>query len=128
MGHTSHITVGEWFERRSVGSIATYDEPASASGSPVVASIPDGTSSETVRPDRSFIRSAYASAGGPTSPLSPDDVDLFRFFEQCEDEAAFGAHAESDHFERFEADLLELLAGEPTVTRLEVESATDVEL
>jgi quinol monooxygenase YgiN len=57
-----------------------------------------------------------------------DDENLFRFFEQYEDEAAFGAHAEADHFERFEAELLELLAGEPEVTRFEIESATDVEL
>ncbi|WP_394328399.1 putative quinol monooxygenase [Natrinema salaciae] len=57
-----------------------------------------------------------------------DDENLFRFFEQYEDEAAFGAHAESDHFERFAAELPELLAGEPEVTRFEVESATDVEL
>jgi len=57
-----------------------------------------------------------------------DDENLFRFFEQYEDKAAFGAHAESDHFERFEAELPELLAGEPDVTRFEVESATDVEL
>jgi quinol monooxygenase YgiN len=57
-----------------------------------------------------------------------DDENLFRFFEQYEDEEAFGAHAESDHFERFEAELPELLAGEPDVTRFEVESATAVEL
>jgi len=57
-----------------------------------------------------------------------DDENRFRFFEQYEDEAAFGAHAESDHFERFEAELPELLAGEPAVTRFEVASATDVEL
>jgi quinol monooxygenase YgiN len=57
-----------------------------------------------------------------------DDENLFRFFEQYEDEAAFGAHAESDHFKRFEAELPELLVGVPEVTQFEVESATDVEL
>jgi quinol monooxygenase YgiN len=57
-----------------------------------------------------------------------DDHDLFRFFERYEDEEAFEAHAESDHFERFEAEIPGLLAGEPAVTRFEVESAIDLEL
>jgi quinol monooxygenase YgiN len=57
-----------------------------------------------------------------------EDENTFRFFEQYEDEAAFGAHAESDHFGRLEAALPDLLAGEPDVTRFDVDSATDVEL
>ena len=57
-----------------------------------------------------------------------DDENLFRFFEQYDDEAAFGAHAESKHFAEFAEVLPELLAGEPEVTRFDVEAATDVEL
>jgi len=56
------------------------------------------------------------------------DPNLLRFFEQYEDEAAFEAHGETDHFREFEAALPDLLAGEPSVTRFEVESATDLEL
>jgi len=60
--------------------------------------------------------------------IDVDDENLFRFVEQYDDEAAFEAHADSEHFARF-ADLLpELLAGEPEVTRFEVDSATAVEL
>jgi len=51
-----------------------------------------------------------------------------RVFEQYEDEAAFGAHAESDHFATLEEQLPALLAGEPTVTQFDVESATDVDI
>jgi len=54
--------------------------------------------------------------------------NTFRFFERYEDEAAFGAHAQTDHFAAFEAELPDLLAGEPTVTRFDVESVSDVEL
>ncbi|MCT9096036.1 putative quinol monooxygenase [Haloarchaeobius sp. HME9146] len=51
-----------------------------------------------------------------------------RVFEQYEDEAAFGAHAESDHFKKLEAALPDLLAGEPSVTRFDVDSATELEV
>jgi len=57
-----------------------------------------------------------------------DDPNLFRFTEQYEDEAAFGAHAESDHFGELEAALPDLLAGEPNVTRFDVEGKADVDL
>jgi quinol monooxygenase YgiN len=56
-----------------------------------------------------------------------EDETVFRFFEQYEDEAAFGAHAESDHFEAFEEALPDLLAGEPQVTRFDVSDASEVE-
>ncbi|WP_339102816.1 putative quinol monooxygenase [Haloterrigena salinisoli] len=56
------------------------------------------------------------------------DPNVFRFFERYEDEAAFGSHAETDHFEAFEAALPDLLSGEPDVTRFDVESASSVEL
>jgi len=57
-----------------------------------------------------------------------DDQNLLRFIEQYEDEAAYEAHAETDHFGNFKASFSELLAGEPEVTRFEVDAATDVEL
>lgn len=57
-----------------------------------------------------------------------EDPNVFRFFERYEDEAAFGAHAETDHFETFEEALPDLLSGDPEVTRFDVESASPVEL
>ncbi len=56
------------------------------------------------------------------------DPNVVRFFEQYEDEAALGAHSQADHFQEFSAALPDLLAGEPTVTRFDVESAEDVDL
>ncbi len=56
------------------------------------------------------------------------DPNTVRFFEQYEDEAALAAHGESDHFLEFASQLPDLLAGEPTVTRFDVDSATDVDL
>ncbi|WMT08894.1 antibiotic biosynthesis monooxygenase [Natrinema thermotolerans] len=56
------------------------------------------------------------------------EPNVVRFFERYEDEAAVGAHARSDHYQEFEATLPELLAGEPEVTRFDVDSAEDVEL
>ncbi|WP_435178754.1 putative quinol monooxygenase [Halorussus sp. AFM4] len=57
-----------------------------------------------------------------------DDSNVFRFFEQYEDEAAFEAHAETDHFQEFEEALPDLLAGEPEVTQFDVADASTVEL
>ncbi|RKD89097.1 putative quinol monooxygenase [Halopiger aswanensis] len=57
-----------------------------------------------------------------------EDPNVFRIFERYEDEAAFGAHAETDHFEAFEEALPDLLSGDPEVTRFDVESASPVEL
>lgn len=57
-----------------------------------------------------------------------DDRNVFRFFEKYEDEAAFEAHAETDHFQEFAAALPDLLAGEPTVTQFDVTNASSVEL
>lgn len=57
-----------------------------------------------------------------------EDPNVFRFFERYEDEAAFGAHAETNHFETFEEALPDLLSGEPEVTRFDIESTSPVEL
>ncbi|MEF8840956.1 MAG: putative quinol monooxygenase [Haloarculaceae archaeon] len=60
--------------------------------------------------------------------IDADDPNLLRFFEQYEDEAAFGAHSETEHFGEFAAVLPELLAGEPDVVRFDVSEATELEL
>ncbi|TKX55629.1 antibiotic biosynthesis monooxygenase [Halorubrum sp. SP3] len=57
-----------------------------------------------------------------------DDPNVVRFFEQYEDEAAFEAHSQTEHFQEFEAALPDLLAGEPEVTRFEVDSAAEMDL
>ncbi|WP_435117457.1 putative quinol monooxygenase [Halolamina sp. C58] len=56
------------------------------------------------------------------------ESDLLRFVEVYEDEDAFAAHVESDHFQAFEAKLPELLGGEPDVMRYEVSDASEVEV
>lgn len=56
------------------------------------------------------------------------DENRLRFVERYEDEAAFEAHSSSEHFQEFEQQLPDLLAGEPEVTRFDVESATELEL
>lgn len=57
-----------------------------------------------------------------------NDPNLVRFFEQYEDEDALAAHSTSDHFQEFQEALPEFLAGEPTVTQFEVDSATELDL
>ncbi|RAW47022.1 antibiotic biosynthesis monooxygenase [Halorubrum sp. 48-1-W] len=57
-----------------------------------------------------------------------DDPNLFRFTEQYDDTATFTAHTETDHVGELEAALPDLLAGEPNVTRFDVDGASDVEL
>lgn len=56
------------------------------------------------------------------------DPNVVRVFERYEDEAALGAHSQSDHFVEFAGALPELLAGEPTVTRFDVDSSTELDL
>jgi len=57
-----------------------------------------------------------------------NDPNVVRFFEQYEDEAAFEAHSQTDHFQEFEAALPDLLAGEPEIIQFEVDSATELDL
>lgn len=71
------------------------------------------------------------SEGGMVDYRAATDVsdpNVVRFFEQYENEAAFEAHSQTDHFQEFEEMLPDLLAGEPKVLRFEVESATELEL
>ena len=56
------------------------------------------------------------------------EENTVRFFERYEDEAAFEAHTQTDHFAEFEAALPELLAGEPEAYRFEVDSVSQPEL
>jgi quinol monooxygenase YgiN len=56
------------------------------------------------------------------------DPNVLRFFEQYEDEDAFVTHGDTEHFATFEEALPGLLAGEPEVTRFDVESATELDL
>ena len=57
-----------------------------------------------------------------------DDENVVRFFEQYEDEEAFAAHTQTDHFREFQVALGDWLAGDPEITRFEVDSATELEL
>jgi len=55
-----------------------------------------------------------------------DDGNTLRFFEQYEGEDAVDSHMNSDHFQSFQAEAAELMAGEPTLVQFEVDSATDL--
>ncbi|NIB99309.1 putative quinol monooxygenase [Halobacterium sp. R2-5] len=56
------------------------------------------------------------------------DEHVIRFFEQYEDAAAVDAHEESEHFQRFEDELPDLLAGEPEVLQFDVDDVTELGL
>ena len=60
--------------------------------------------------------------------VDADDRNLLRFFEQYEDEAAFGAHASSEHFAEFVGTLPEFLDGEASLKRFEVSSVTEMDM
>jgi quinol monooxygenase YgiN len=57
-----------------------------------------------------------------------EDPNAVRIFERYEDEAAFEAHKQTDHFQDFEAALPDLLDGEPEVVRFEADDATELDL
>lgn len=54
-----------------------------------------------------------------------EDENTIRVFEQYEDEEAYETHTQSDHYEAFQDEIAELLAGEPTVKKFEVSDATE---
>lgn len=56
------------------------------------------------------------------------DENVIRFVEQYEDAAAFESHTQTDHFERLEGMLPDVLAGEPEVVQFSVDEATEVQL
>lgn len=56
-----------------------------------------------------------------------DDPNLFRIFEQYEDDEAFETHMQTDHIDEFMAQLPDLLGGEVDATRFDVESSAELE-
>lgn len=56
------------------------------------------------------------------------DENTVRFFEQYEDQQAFEAHSQTEHFQAFEERLPDLLAGEPNVMQFTVSEATELDL
>ncbi|GAB7094375.1 putative quinol monooxygenase [Halolamina litorea] len=77
-----------------------------------------------------LVEASRAEAGvleydAATDVLEPNTL---RFTELYEDEDAFGAHSESEHFEAFEAELPDLLAGEPDVVRYDVSERTELDV
>jgi quinol monooxygenase YgiN len=56
------------------------------------------------------------------------DGNTVRFFEQYEDAEAFEAHSNTQHYETFEKQLPEFLAGEPHVVQYDVDDATMLDL
>jgi len=55
------------------------------------------------------------------------DPNLFRVFEQYEDDAAFETHMQTDHIDEFMTQLPDLLAGEVDATRFDVESVSELD-
>lgn len=58
--------------------------------------------------------------------VDADDDTLVRIIEQYEDEAALGAHSESDHFAAFQEALPTFLGGDPEIIRFDVSDTTQV--
>ncbi|MFT4946411.1 MAG: quinol monooxygenase YgiN [Natronomonas sp.] len=56
-----------------------------------------------------------------------ENRNLLRFTERYEDEEAFGAHTQTEHFAEFEAMLPEVLAGEPNIMKYDIEHAEELE-
>ncbi|WP_424017799.1 putative quinol monooxygenase [Halorientalis pallida] len=57
-----------------------------------------------------------------------EDENVVRFVERYEDEAAFAAHSQTEHFTEFLTALSDWLAGDPEILRFEVDSMSEVEL
>ena len=57
-----------------------------------------------------------------------EEPNVVRFFERYEDEAALGAHSQTDHYQEFAEMLPEWLAGEPEVIRFDVEEMSELDL
>ncbi|WP_248896386.1 putative quinol monooxygenase [Haloplanus halobius] len=79
---------------------------------------------------RTLAEQSRAEAGTIDYRVGEDveDPNVFRFLERYEDEEAFAAHTETDHFASFEAALPDLLDGEPEVLRFDVSSSTELDL
>lgn len=57
-----------------------------------------------------------------------EDEHTVRFLERYEDEEAFAAHAQTEHFMAFAGKLPEFLAGEPELLQFDVSDVSDVAL
>lgn len=55
-----------------------------------------------------------------------EEPNVFRVFEQYENEAAMNAHMESDHFETFQDRISEWVDGDIELVRFNVESTTQM--
>lgn len=55
-----------------------------------------------------------------------EEPNVFRVFEQYEDEAAMNAHMESEHFETFQDQISEWVNGDVELVRFDVESTTQM--
>ena len=55
-----------------------------------------------------------------------EEPNTVRIFEQYEDDDAVDAHMSSDHFQAFQGEIVNHLAGEPTLLRFDVESSTQL--
>jgi quinol monooxygenase YgiN len=64
---------------------------------------------------------------GYDAAVEVGNPDVVHFFDRYEDAAALEAHGERDHVQRFAAELPDLLAAEPEITRFVVESASDLD-
>lgn len=56
------------------------------------------------------------------------DENTIRIFEQYEDEAALEAHTNTDHYQRFQEQISDLLAGEPDAVEFAVGDARELDL
>lgn len=85
---------------------------------------------KAIEMSREIAEKSRAEAGVIEYRVAADveDEQTLRFFERYEDEAAFLDHTQTEHFEEFEGAIPELLAGEPTVMRFDVEEASELEV
>lgn len=63
-----------------------------------------------------------------SATIDIQDENTIRFFEHYVDGAAFEAHTQSEHFQKFEERLPDILAGEPEIIRFDIEKETELEL
>lgn len=79
---------------------------------------------------RTLVEASQAEDGTIEYRAATDisDPNLVRIVERYEDAAAFESHTNTDHYREFERQIGGMLAGEPSVMRFEVDSASELEL
>ena len=55
-----------------------------------------------------------------------EEPSVFRVFEQYEDEAAMETHLESEHYQQFQEEVGEWIAGEVELVRYDVDSTSEM--